>query len=82
MQIVTYYDDGEASDYEYDRFTLVVTNDNGESKRFSIGRGEPEDMYLFRDLNDALDVPDLMKMAYEAGKNGEELILQESEEEI
>jgi hypothetical protein len=44
---------------------------DGETK-FSIGRGEPEDMSLDRDLNDAYRVVDLMKLAYDAGKNGEE----------
>ena len=37
------------------------------------GEGEPEDMYLFRDLSDAYSISDLITMAYEAGKAGEEL---------
>ena len=44
----------------------------------------PEDAYLERDLGFAYDIPDLMRMAYEAGKAGEEFTvieLDESEDE-
>lgn len=33
----------------------------------------PEDAYLCRDLNFVYDIPDLIKNAYEAGKNGDVL---------
>ena len=82
MIIRTYYDDGANSDWEYDDFQLEATNDKNESRRFRIGRGEPEDMHLFRDLADALDVPELMKMAYEAGKNGEDFEIIEEDNEF
>ena len=48
----------------------VKTNDSYKS--ISIGEGEPEDMYLFRDLSDAYSIVDLIKLAYQAGKKGEE----------
>jgi len=51
--------------------TVKVIRDNGESKSVSIGEGEPEDMYLFRDLGGAYSISDLVEMAYEAGKSGE-----------
>jgi len=35
--------------------------------------GEPEDATLSRDFNDCYKIPSLMRLAYEAGKNGEEL---------
>lgn len=38
---------------------------------FSIGSGEPEDMSLGRDLNDAYSVPKLLEKAHAAGKAGE-----------
>ena len=82
MIIKQKYEDGEASDWEYDNFAMVVTNDKGEVKRFSIGSGEPEDMYLFRDLSDALTVPELMRMAYEAGKNGEAFVIEDTNDDI
>ena len=43
---------------------------------FSVGDGEPEDSNLCRDFNDCWKIPDLLKMAYEAGKKGEELIIE------
>lgn len=51
---------------------VELIRDNGEKESVSIGEGEPEDMYLFRDLSDAYSISDLVKMAYEAGKAGEE----------
>jgi hypothetical protein len=51
---------------------VEVIRDNGEKESVSIGEGEPEDMYLFRDLSDAYSISDLVKMAYEAGKAGED----------
>lgn len=80
MKLITIYDDG-APDHEYDNFTIEATNDNGETQGFSIGSGEPEDMYLFRELGDALTVPELMRMAYEAGKAGEEFEIEERKPE-
>lgn len=44
----------------------------------SFGSGEPEDMTLGRDLNDAYSIPEMVREAYLAGKRGEEL----TEEEI
>lgn len=44
-----------------------------DKRRIRIGEGEPEDMTLGRDLNDALSISDLIKEAYIAGRDGEEL---------
>lgn len=60
---------------------LSVTSDEGKSSRVSFGEGEPEDMYLFRDLSDAYEIEDLVRIAYEAGKRGEDYIFEEIEEE-
>ena len=40
---------------------------------FGVGDGEPEDSNLGRNFNDVFKLPDLMRMAYEAGQRGEEL---------
>lgn len=48
----------------------LTTNLGTES--ISIGEGEKEDMYLFRDLSDAYSIADMLKSAYKAGKNGED----------
>lgn len=61
------------SDHEdASQVTVEVIRDNGDEYSVSIGEGEPEDMYLFRDLSDAYSISDLIKLAYEAGKAGEE----------
>lgn len=40
----------------------------------------PEDAFLERDLGFAYDIPELMRKAYEAGKDGEEFVIEEIEE--
>ena len=65
---------------EYDseaRIEVEIESKEGK-KTFSIGEGEPEDMYLFRDLSDALSVPDMIRLAYEAGRSGEILEVMET----
>ncbi len=42
---------------------------------FSVGDGEPEDSNLSRDFNDCWSIPDMMRIAFDAGKNGEEFTL-------
>ena len=54
------------------RVSVEVIRDNGQKDSVSIGEGEPEDMYLFRDLSDVYSISDLIGIAYEAGKAGEE----------
>lgn len=44
--------------------------------RLVICSGEPEDNTFYRDLNDAYSLLDLIKVTYEAGKKGEELIFE------
>lgn len=64
-------------EYDEDEFKVLVTesedgisiNINGDDK-FEVFEGEKEDMTLNRNLNDIIRVPDLIKEAYLAGKNG------------
>jgi hypothetical protein len=60
--------------YHDDASNIIIEliRDNGETMEISIGEGEPEDMYLFRDLSDVYQITDLIKMAYDAGKVGED----------
>ena len=59
--------------YNDGTYTLEVFNPDGKKEtEWRIGAGEPEDMNLARDLNCAYFVVDLMRLAYEAGKRGEE----------
>jgi len=84
MIIKTFYEEGNDDTDWRDHFTLIAKNDDGVSKRFSVGAGEPEDMFIFRDLSDVLSVPALMQLAYDAGVKGEklEMVEVESEEEL
>ena len=70
MKIVTKYEE-DTDYYEWEVYTIEV---DGKTE-VSIGRPEPEDCSLGRDLSFAFNIVPLMKRAYEAGKNGEELIV-------
>jgi hypothetical protein len=50
-------------------------------KKFEVSDGEPEDSNLCRDFNDCYLIPGLMQMAYEAGKRGESLEIERTEED-
>ena len=52
---------------DHDKFCLSI---NGE-ERIRLRTPEPEDCSFGRDLNFVLYISELMKEAYEAGKNGE-----------
>ena len=49
---------------------------DGEIK-FNVSDGEPEDANLSRDFSDCFIIDNLMKLAYDAGKNGEAFSLGE-----
>jgi hypothetical protein len=64
---------------QYEGVTTVLVTEEG-SKSVSFSGGEPEDMTISRDLNDAWFIKDLLVMAYNAGKNSETLEILETEE--
>lgn len=49
-------------------------------REFTVYDGEPEDNNLSRNFNDCWSIPELMRKAYEAGRNGEEFDLKYIEE--
>ena len=57
-------------DFDYGQ-TLSIEIDGKEV--FSVYDGEPEDNNLSRNFNDCFIIDDLLRKAYEAGKNGEPL---------
>lgn len=73
------------SDHEdASQVNIELTTDSGEKIEISLGEGEPEDMYLFRDLSDVYLISEAIIAAYNAGKRGEELdydIIEEREDE-
>jgi hypothetical protein len=58
--------------------TTIITGEG--LKKVCFGSGEPEDMTLARDLNDALFIKEMLVMAYRAGKDGENLNVVEIED--
>lgn len=69
----------ENDDYR-DSFSIIV---NGKEEINANDYGEPEDNSLGRSLNFVYKIVPLMKLAFEAGKNGEELeITEEKVEEV
>lgn len=59
--------------------TMLTTNEGTKSAEFR--GGEPEDFSIARDLSDAWNIKDMLVMAYNAGKNGEDLEIEEVTEE-
>lgn len=52
-------------------------------RKFEVMDGEPEDGNLSRDFSDCHKITNLMQLAYEAGKNGEDFeVFNEEVEEI
>lgn len=47
--------------------------------KFEVGEGEPEDATLGRDYRDCWAIPDLMELAYQAGKKGEDFSVEHQE---
>lgn len=70
----------EADDYgDGELFLFEAKNDAGQAQSFSAGRGEPEDNSLGRDLSFVYGIEDIAKLAYDAGKNGEEFTVVKEE---
>lgn len=68
------HDTGEEEDVVLD---VRILDDEGNSKGVvSLGRGEPEDMTLSRDLGTAYNIADMLKYANKLGLEGKELDLE------
>jgi len=65
---------------EYDYRDFMKIEINGE-KRFEVYDGESEDANLSRDFVDCWLIPQMMREAFEAGKNGETFELETLKEE-
>lgn len=71
--IEMYSKDGEDSRITVELITEHREIDGNQSMTsLSFGEGEPEDMVLCRDLSDAYNIVEFAKLAYEAGKRGED----------
>ncbi len=64
----------KSEEIDYRHF-LQIDVDGEEKVNFF--DGEPEDANLSRDFNDAYKITDLMEMAFNAGKNGEDFTIED-----
>lgn len=55
-------------------YEIDIIKDDGAAVSMHFSDGEPEDACISRDFNDVLKIKEAIIMAYEAGKNSEELI--------
>lgn len=62
-----------SSDHEDVSRVVIELETKEKTINIQLGEGESEDMYLFRDLSDIYNITVAIKLAYNAGKNGEEL---------
>ena len=67
----------EDEDYMNSRYELIMTSDSGEALSFHEMCQEPEDNSYYRDYRDMLRLPEFIRAAYEAGKRGEGLAIEE-----
>jgi hypothetical protein len=68
----------ELIDFEdgYEELEIVINN----TTKFKVGNYDsPEDNTLSRNFSDCYDIPELLRKAYEAGKNGEEFVVEYEE---
>ena len=71
---ITSRTESELEEHDY-RDSLLIKVD-GEIK-FNVSDGEPEDANLSRDFSDCFGIGNLMKLAYDAGKNDETFSFEE-----
>ncbi len=56
----------------FDQRQYLTIEVNGKQE-FSVGEGEPEDMTMGRDLSDCYSIPNMLKAAFDAGRDPEEM---------
>lgn len=81
-EVITVSEDWMSGETRDRNVEVTLIDDDKRVESVSIGEGEPEDAVLFRDLNDAYSIFDLVKKAYEYGKQGVEIeFTRETEED-
>ena len=67
----------EDEDYGNASYSLTMTADSGEAISFCDMCQEPEDNSYYRDHRDVRRLPEFIRAAYEAGRRGEGLTIEE-----
>lgn len=75
IEVITLSDKGME---EFDFRQMLTIKVDGKTV-FNVMDGEPEDANLMRDFNDCLAIPELMEMAFNAGKQGDEISIERVE---
>lgn len=72
MKIIVIHE--QSDDYTYGGLEIVID----DTYKFSVYHSEdmPEDNTLYRNFADCFDIPEMLKMAYEAGKRNEPFIIE------
>ena len=73
---VTVFISSEKYEEECDDRSFFVVKVDGKTKA-QFHDGEPEDANILRDFNDVFTIPGLMQLAYDAGKRGEDFVVEE-----
>lgn len=55
---------------------LTLFKDDIKMSSYSVNEGEPEDMHFGRDLEQLNSIESMLLIAYEAGKNNDEIIFE------
>ena len=72
MRVIETYKEATAPYYDNaGPWTIVIEMENGDRTEVYANEPEPEDASFNRDLSFVFDISDLLKKAYEAGRNGE-----------
>lgn len=73
MKVIEYTHE---DDYDFRQYLDITVNTQDKELCFSFYDGEPEDNNLSRNFSDCYNIVDAMKLAWEAGKRGEEFVLE------
>lgn len=81
MKIFIHFPSDKIVEERNGRSYFKIYKNDDKSRLFSVHDGESEDNSLNRNFSNVYEIPNLMKMAYEAGKNGEEFEIVDIEDE-
>ena len=72
-------DEESWEEHDYQQKLIINMKTNNSEFHFDVGEQCSEDANLSRDFSDCYLIKDMLKAAYEAGKNGESLEIEEKD---
>lgn len=73
VKVIVKIREGDDSNDWRQVYKVEAVDDQGSRVALSFHDGEPEDANIARDFNDVLSIPDIIKLAHQAGVHGEVL---------